>query len=249
MRRVVNRILAARRAAGFVVLLALAGCASYEPLARADSAVPAGVTLRDEGRVIALLPERAGGPAPHGVIFYPGGLVEPEAYVELLAPLAADGIPVALLRVPADLAVLAPNRARRVLEGEIGRAAEKWTVAGHSLGGAMAARFVARRSDEYASVRGLVMLAGYPARSDSLAAREIPVLSVWASEDGLATAEDRRQTRSLIPEDARVEVISGGNHAGFGSYGPQDGDGEASIPREEQHQRTRELIVAFLSSL
>ena len=193
-------------------LALIAGCSSYEPLTEPASAVPPSVELVDEGDYLALVPSAqtgAGGapPAEHGIIFYPGGLVEPEAYVSMLAPLAAEDIPVAILRVPADLAVLSPNRATRVIESSLGTRARTWVVAGHSLGGAMAARFVARTADDYPSVRGLVLLAAYPAQNDSLAGENIPVLSIWASEDGLATAEDRRETANRLPDDARVVVI------------------------------------------
>lgn len=234
----------------------LAGCSSYQPLTAPESAMPPGAELRDEGDFLAIEPAaghggstRGAAPAEHGIIFYPGGLVEPEAYVSMLAPLAADGIPVAILRVPGDLAVFAPNRATRVIEADFGATARTWVVAGHSLGGAMAARFVARTAEDYPSVRALVLLAAYPAENDSLAERDFPVLSIWASEDGLATAEDRRKTAHRLPDDARVVVIEGGNHAGFGEYGPQDDDGEATIAREAQHERVREEIRGFLSAL
>ena len=245
-----------------------AGCSSYQPLTEPASALPPGVELTDHGDYLALLPSGGGSagesagagadggtgldpaaPAGHGIIFYPGGLVEPEAYVSMLAPLAADGIPVAILRVPADLAVFSPRRATRVIEAPFGARARSWVVAGHSLGGAMAARFVARTANDYPSVRGLVLLAAYPAENDSLAERDVPALSIWASEDGLATAEDRRETADRLPDDARVVVIEGGNHAGFGEYGPQDDDGEATVPREAQHERVREEIRAFVQRL
>ncbi|MFW6292371.1 MAG: alpha/beta hydrolase [Spirochaetota bacterium] len=247
------------RTIGLLVVAAVvlaAGCSSYQPLTEPASTLPPGVELSDEGDYLALSPsggvdgdDSAGAAAPQGIIFYPGGLVEPEAYVSMLAPLAADGTPVAILRVPADLAVFSPNRATRVIESGFGAAARTWVVAGHSLGGAMAARFAARTAGDYPSVRGLILLAAYPAQSDSLAGRDVPVLSIWASEDGLATAEDRRETADRLPEGARVVVIEGGNHAGFGEYGPQDDDGEATIPREAQHERVRDVIMGFIGSI
>ena len=39
-------------------------------------------------------------------------------------------------------------------------------------------------------------------------------------------------------------VIEGGNHAQFGSYGPQSGDGEAQISPAEQWRQTVEAILA-----
>jgi dienelactone hydrolase len=98
-------------------------------------------------------------------------------------------------------------------------------------------------------VRGLILLASYPAGSDSLAETRVPVLSMWAENDGLATAEDRAATSPRLPADTRYEVIVGGNHAGFGEYGPQDDDGPLEIAREEQHRQVRELIVDFLQRL
>lgn len=38
-------------------------------------------------------------------------------------------------------------------------------------------------------------------------------------------------------------VIEGGNHAGFGSYGAQAGDGEATISQEKQWRQTADEIL------
>ena len=45
-----------------------------------------------------------------------------------------------------------------------------------------------------------------------------------------------------LPEDAVLQVIPGGNHAQFGSYGPQKGDGEPLISPAEQWAETAALI-------
>jgi hypothetical protein len=45
------------------------------------------------------------------------------------------------------------------------------------------------------------------------------------------------------------DTVQGGNHAGFGEYGPQDGDGERLITLAEQHHRVQELVVCFLAGL
>ena len=46
------------------------------------------------------------------------------------------------------------------------------------------------------------------------------------------------------PSDYTETVIAGGNHAQFGSYGFQKGDGIASIPAEEQWEEAAELITS-----
>ena len=41
----------------------------------------------------------------------------------------------------------------------------------------------------------------------------------------------------------RELVIPGGNHAQFGSYGPQDGDGEAGLSPGEQRALTADEVA------
>jgi hypothetical protein len=41
-------------------------------------------------------------------------------------------------------------------------------------------------------------------------------------------------SRALLPDDTRWKAIEGGNHAQFGWYGSQSGDGQATISRREQ---------------
>ena len=42
-------------------------------------------------------------------------------------------------------------------------------------------------------------------------------------------------------------IIEGGCHAGFGSYGPQHGDGEPTLTGDEQIAQTVRLLTAFFS--
>jgi len=46
-----------------------------------------------------------------------------------------------------------------------------------------------------------------------------------------------------LPDGSREYVIQGGNHAQFGNYGKQDGDGIAGISSDEQQHSTVELIL------
>lgn len=41
-------------------------------------------------------------------------------------------------------------------------------------------------------------------------------------------------------------VLEGGNHAGFGNYGSQKGDGEAGITDREQWQETIDYIMDMI---
>lgn len=176
-----------------------------------------------------------------GVIFYPGGRVEPEAYSPLLAEIARAGYLVVNVPMPLDLAVFGINRAEDV------RAAfpetEHWVMAGHSLGGVMAASYA---YDNRATIDGLILYGSLPAGPD-LAGTDLPVLSVFGSEE--RSAEQIEASSNLLPEDAQFLRLEGGNHAQFGDYGPQAGDGEASIDLETQQTLALEATLAFLSAI
>ncbi len=52
-----------------------------------------------------------------------------------------------------------------------------------------------------------------------------------------------------MPAQYQESVIEGGNHAGFGSYGAQSGDGTASISAEEQWGRRFLIFWRFKNIL
>ncbi len=178
------------------------------------------------------------------LIFYPGGRVDAEAYYWLGKELAPRGYLIAVVDMPFKLAVLAPNRARTV-EETLQDEGWEWQgaplIGGHSLGGAMAARFAANNP-----VGGLFLWAAYPPSWTDLTTADFPVLVIMAENDGLATREEVLEGITQLPPSTRSHEISGGIHAFFGRYGPQPGDGEPLISREEQEQEIREVMLDFL---
>lgn len=169
------------------------------------------------------------------IIFYPGGLVEPESYLFLANGLSMKDYRVIIPRMPLNLAILGQTRANDYLEYVEG----PLLLAGHSLGGASAA-FYANRFPEY--LEGLILLAAYPASSLDLSDRTLPVLSIYATRDTVLDFDAFYETQMLLPPTTVYVPIEGGNHAGFASYGPQSGDGEALISRFDQQQLTIEAI-------
>jgi len=187
-----------------------------------------------------------------GLIFYPGALVDPASYVTSLAEFARRGYQVLVLRVPANLAILDSARAEAVLDEYEAYAEDAgvtlpstWVGAGHSLGGTCAAFLAADRPTFFV---GLAFLASYPADSASLADWGRPVLSISASEDGLATPEKIEAAKNLLPASTTYVTIDGGNHAQFGNYGDQDGDGTASIGPTAQWTQTADALENFFTS-
>ena len=169
------------------------------------------------------------------LIFYPGGKVEAASYAPLLRRLAEGGMDVCLVEMPLRLAFLDIDKAETVMAAYD---YPRWYIGGHSLGGAMAAVWAASNGDR---IDGLILLAAYPTRPLDADLTEILIVG---SEDGVVNGEKLREGAQYAPEDLTEAVIPGGNHAQFGCYGPQKGDGEAGISAEEQQAETVRLILA-----
>lgn len=205
---------------------------------------PEGISIVDYDNALYFCPNQPG--ETKGIIFYPGGRVDYRSYTPILYQLAQAGVPVVVMKMPLSLAVLAPNRADEVLQNPFfpcENQVDEWYIGGHSLGGAMAAVYAGSNLD---SITGLILLASYPPESGDLSATDLRVLSIFATEDGLATKEDIDASIPLLPPDAHVLAIEGGNHAQFGDYGNQARDGEALIEDDEQWRMTSDMILWFL---
>ena len=193
------------------------------------------VQVEQDGDVIWFVPEDP----TAGLIFYPGGKVEHTAYAPLLRACAEQGILCALVRMPGNLAVLDANAADGLQEEYPEVTA--WYMAGHSLGGAMAANYAAAHAEDF---NGLILLAAYSTKD--LTGTTLRVLSVYGSEDGVLNRESYEKNWSKLPADTTEVVLDGGCHAQFGSYGAQEGDGIPTISGEEQVRQTAEAIAAFV---
>jgi predicted alpha/beta-hydrolase family hydrolase len=228
------------------VLLALAGFAiwAYTPLGPMPEALAA--LSSDEQIQVETGPWltfRPTGPQPDkGLILYPGGRVDYRSYAPLAREIARQGYTVVIVPMPFNLAVFGAGRAADVIAAhpEI----KTWAIGGHSLGGAMAANYVYGHPD---AVSGLVLMAAYPAGNNSLADRNLDVISIYGTQDG--AVDKLKAAQSLLPPGTEWTVIHGGNHAGFGWYGSQPGDGTASISREEQQTLTVDAVAALLSRM
>jgi pimeloyl-ACP methyl ester carboxylesterase len=184
------------------------------------------------------------GEATAGLVFYPGGLVDAAAYAPLMRRLADGGVLAVIVPMPLDLAVLGIGRAAEVVAAF--PRVDTWVIGGHSLGGAMAAEFV---KGNPGLVDGIVLLASYPAASTDLSALPIRALSTYGTRNGVTPPEGFEASLARLPPGTELVVIDGGNHAQFGHYGPQSGDGVATIDRDEQQRQTVETVLAFLGEL
>lgn len=176
-----------------------------------------------------------------GFIFYPGGLVDARAYAPVLRTIAARGYLVVNVPMPLNLAVFGVSRADAVISSfpDI----QHWAIGGHSLGGAMAARYAHDHPD---SIDGLVLWAAYAETDFSLAGRDVAAASIYGTRDGLAVEEEIVKSQTTLPDDARFVAIEGGNHAQFGHYGSQAGDNPATISRDAQQATVIDVTISVL---
>lgn len=179
-----------------------------------------------------------------GFIFYPGGKVTADAYAPLMKKISENGFKVIIPKMPFNLAVFSPNKA----DGIINKNPEihTWVIGGHSLGGTMAASYAYNNPDK---ITGLIMYASYPQDKHNFKDRNISVLSLYGSEDGVASLANIENSKNLFPSSAVFNVIQGGNHGNFGNYGDQKGDHESLITREDQQTQTLKFTADFLNNL
>ncbi len=182
-----------------------------------------------------------------GLVVYGAARVPPEAYAYLARACAQAGYTAVLASTPLNFAILGPSRAARASLAYPGVA--RWVIAGHSLGGTAAASFVAggaMAGKTAMAVAGLILLASYPGRGADLSTKSLSVVTVGASRDVLVRADKMTAARDLLPAGSRYVEIAGGNHAQFGEYGPQSGDGPADIPGPTQRKATIEEVLGLL---
>ncbi len=207
----------------------------------AESATGSVTVTLEPGKIILAKPAQ-----PNGTVFvyYPGGRVPAQSYEFMARALAAQGIIVAIPEMPLELAVLGADRAsevRKLLERQ-GVEIQKFVIGGHSLGGAMAARYAFSNA-----VDGLVLMGAYGV--DDLSGKSFKVLDIAAEHDGVADAAKVKGGLEKLPAGTAITTIPGGVHSFFGRYGPQDGDGTPTTTHEAFERVLVAKLLAYFKSL
>lgn len=229
---------------GIVLAIILSGVAFYlNDYSKADTASikaysseyieNVDVSKYDDNTIV-YLPQ---GEIKAGLVFYPGGKVEYSAYEPLLKACAEKGIACILIQMPQNLAIFGINKALEAIElmPEI----EHWYIGGHSLGGSMAALCASTHNELF---NGVILLAAYSTNDIS----NLDVLSIYGSNDGVLNENKYNKNKDNLPKNYIEYVIKGGNHAYFGMYGKQKGDGTATITNAEQINLTAQYITDFI---
>ncbi len=193
------------------------------------------VTVSNQSEWISFLPAATSPVA--AIIFYPGAKVDPVAYALYMRAFADKGYGAFIVKMPLNLAIFGVNRAADVIAAY--PHIHTWVIGGHSLGGVFASQFAASQP----VIKGLLLYASYPA-SNMSQRTGLTVISIYGTNDGLATPAKVAAARPLLPPTTQYIAIQGGIHGYFGDYGIQPGDGQPAIPRTQARQ---EIIAASLA--
>jgi hypothetical protein len=188
-----------------------------------------------DGSIVMQATEGAG---TTGVLYFPGARVNPYSYLYPLSEIAASGVTVVIMDPLMNMALFDTRSI-----DELSLAAPKvsdWVLSGHSLGGVRACMLA-----DHPDVVGLVLMGSYCANDISSTA--IPVLQILASGDGLIDAEALKASAQLLPPSTQKITLEGANHASFGTYGEQPGDGIATLSRAEVREELTALLVQLLA--
>ncbi len=169
------------------------------------------------------------------ILFMPGGLVEPESYEFLAYNLALEGYNVTIFKPFFDLAILTPNYALRFLDEDFDN-----IVIGHSLGGVVGS--ILSSGEDLVST--VIFLGSYPIKDLT----DKNVLLITAEHDDGMDPESFEDSLQYTNDLVEIYDIDGGNHAQFGWYGPQKGDGEATISTLSQQLIVIQAIIPYLQA-
>ena len=174
------------------------------------------------------------------MIFYPGAKVESIAYGNLMKTISKNGVDCFLVEMPFNFAFFGSNKADSIVNSYN---YSHWAMSGHSLGGIVAASYAVDNKDK---IDNLILLAAYPTEKID---DNIKMLSIYGDKDGVLNMETYEDSHKFWNGNSTEEIIIGGNHGGFGDYGLQKGDNNATISNMEQQNRTAMLIVKFLTGI
>ncbi|MBX3098726.1 MAG: alpha/beta hydrolase [Salinibacterium sp.] len=228
-----------------VVVLAVVGILFYSSLVlRGDRTAaleawenPAiAITSTDHSIVIAPTGDASGA----GLVFIPGAKVDPYAYLYKLSGIVEQtGATVVITKPTLNLAFF-DTRPVSFFEADAPDVT-RWFVGGHSLGGVRACQLAGTDGTV-----GLVLFGSYCA--NDLSGSGLEVLSISGSNDGLSTPAKIDAAKPLLPDTTNFVEIEGLNHAGFGDYGVQAGDGVSTLTDEQERTAITDLLRSLFDN-
>lgn len=197
------------------------------------------VRVEQTSDFIAFIPAK---PYKKILIFYPGALVDPDAYIPLCRQIAENGIRTFIIKMPFRLAMKGYQIPKKL--HMVDDSTKEYILAGHSQGAKMAAIFV---YENPGVIDKLILLGSTNPRDIDLSTLSIPVLKIYGLNDGIAKPEDVEANMKFLPKHTQYIAIPGANHMQFGYYGYQLGDKKATISRNRQQDIVLKNMLNFIN--
>lgn len=184
-----------------------------------------------------------------GLIFLPGGMIDPDAYAPLLRTVAESGHPAVIVKLPWRSAPT--GRMRKSLWNRIdvvlnsSKPGQSWFLGGHSRGAALAATYV---SEHNSDLPGLILVGTTHPRDIDLSKSSLHIAKIFGTQDCVADYAKVMANANRLPPATQWIRIAGGNHRQFGYYGYQLGDCKATISRADQQARTAAALIGILAA-
>jgi pimeloyl-ACP methyl ester carboxylesterase len=174
------------------------------------------------------------------IIFFQGGLVDPNAYAPFAREIAQQGFTFHLIKASWRF----PQYDYEKVLGMFDLTHGKFVVGGHSQGAKTAAQLAYQNPDQ---VTGLFLMGTTHPRDISLSTFNAPTIKFYAEFDGLASVPEVLKNKDKLPPNANMVFIKGGNHSQFGHMGELFFDNNAAISRDEQQAFIRAELLDFLN--
>lgn len=198
------------------------------------------VSVHEEKDKITFLAKRASN--EYEIIFFQGGLTDPEAYALLCKKIAEQGYTCHLIKMDWRMPQWNYEKTSELFDFT----QRDFILMGHSQGGKMAAQFA---YENPGVLKGLVLLGTSHPRDIDLSNIALPTVKLYAENDGLASVEEVLENRSKLPVDTKLILIPGGNHSQFGYLGKLFTDNEASISLERQQEMILLYFLEFVDQM
>jgi hypothetical protein len=199
---------------------------------------------RDDSVVVtpvdgAVIIESTSQESSQGLLYFPGARVDPFSYLHPFVDVAANGTTVVIVKPLFNMALFDTRSFEELTSSAPG--VDQWVIAGHSLGGVKACM-----EADQPEVTALVLFASYCA--NDISRLDLTVLQVLGSNDGLIDLAASAAEASNLPVTHTTLTLSGANHASFGTYGPQPGDGLQTLTRADMRVAMNDVMATVLSS-
>ncbi|WP_409190987.1 alpha/beta hydrolase [Bradyrhizobium sp. RDM4] len=205
-----------------------------DPLAQTRALNDSRVVISERDGFLVIRPSAA--PSAIGLLFYPGLRIEPKAYLSKLVALSSKArVNIVIGRPTLNIAALSIGQAEEMRKQLTG--IERWY---HSLGGAAACYYASKHRDD---VQGILLFGTYC--GSDISKSPLKVLAIVADRDGIMAPETIERHTVELPVDAQIVRVAGMVHSQFGNYGPQSGDGQASIDDNQASEAISEAARAF----